>query len=109
MTKAYDFNQPSYTTMTDLFLASLKSFLYTGNPNWPEWNLTTKHTAIFDAKEDKGFMAIQNTYTTNQEIIKAIENDPLDETIKKVILQTILNVRWFSDDLDNYFNTPSLW
>lgn len=109
MMKMYDFTQPSYASMATLFNTSLKSFLFSSNPNWPEWTLENKQVAVFDAKDNHGIMDIKNTYTDNQTIIESIEKDPLDETIKKTIIQTILNGRWFSDDLDEHFNTPSLW
>jgi para-nitrobenzyl esterase len=53
---------------------------------------------------------MQDVYKGNDEIIAEIEaDDTLEDDMKSTIISTILNGRWFSDDLDAYFGTPSLW
>jgi para-nitrobenzyl esterase len=65
-----------------------------------------------DASEETGEATaeMQDVYKSNDEIIAEIEaDDTLEDDMKSTILSTILNGRWFSDDLDAYFGTPSLW
>lgn len=56
----------------------------------------------------KGEARMEDVSTTNEAIIEAIEDDQLDDTDKKAIISTIMNGRWFSNDLDQHFNTPGL-
>lgn len=115
-----DFTGAGYTAMAAEFNTYLKNFLYTGNPNsdeetsveWSAWDADTKQTLVLDASEETGeaFAEMQNVYKTNAEIIAELEaDDTIDGEIKDTIITTILNGRWFSDDLDTYFSTPSLW
>lgn len=114
-----DFTGAGYTAMSEVFNAYLKNFLYTGDPNgddtaveWTTWNTDTMQTLVLDASEDTGeaIVEMQNVYKTNADIIAEIDaDDTLDEEIKATIISTIMNGRWFSDDLDEYYNTPSLW
>ncbi|MCD8147351.1 MAG: carboxylesterase family protein [Clostridiales bacterium] len=114
-----DFTGAGYTAMSEVFNAYLKNFLYTGDPNsddtaveWTTWDKDTMQTLVLDASEDTGeaIVEMQNVFKTNADIIAEIEaDDTLDEEIKATIISTIMNGRWFSDDLDEYYNTPSLW
>lgn len=114
-----DFTGAGYTAMADAFNAYLKNFLYTGNPNgadtsveWTTWNEDTKQTLVLDASEETGEATVemQNVYKTNADIIAEMEaDDSVDAETKATIISTIMNGRWFSSDLDEYYNTPSLW
>lgn len=114
-----DFTQAGYTAMAAEFNHYLKNFLINGDPNgsdtaveWTTWNTDTKQTLVLDASEETGAATVEmkNVYKTNAEIITEIEADEsIDAETKAVILSTILNGRWFSDDLDAYYQTPSLW
>jgi para-nitrobenzyl esterase len=114
-----DFTGAGYTAMAKAFNAYLKNFMYTGNPNgddtaveWTTWNQDTKQTLVMDASEETGEATaeMQDVYKGNDEIIAEIEaDDTLEDDMKSTIISTILNGRWFSDDLDAYFGTPSLW
>ncbi len=114
-----DFTGAGYTAMSEVFNAYLKNFLYTGDPNsddtaveWTTWDTDTMQTLVLDASEDTGeaIVEMQNVFKTNADIIAEIDaDDTLDEEIKATIISTIMNGRWFSDDLDEYYNTPSLW
>ncbi len=114
-----DFSGAGYSAMSDAYNAYLKNFLYTGNPNgegteveWTTWNSDTKQTLVLDANEETGTATVEmkDVYKTNDEIIAEIEaDDSVDEETKGIIISTILNGRWFSDDCDKHFNSPSLW
>jgi para-nitrobenzyl esterase len=48
--------------------------------------------------------------TTYEQIVKDIEaDDSVSPEAKKAILSKVLNGRWFSEELDKHFGTPSLW
>lgn len=114
-----DFSGAGYAAMSESYNAYLKSFLYTGNPNgegtvvdWAVWDKDTMQTLVLDASEETGEATVemQNVYKTNEAIIAEVEaDDSIPEDTKAVIVGTIMNGRWFSDDLDAHFNTPSLW
>lgn len=114
-----DFTGPGYTALSKDFNAYLKNFLHTGDPNgnavpvqWTVWEQKTKQTLVLDADEEAGTSTaeMKNVYKTNEEIIAEIEaDDTLDEEVKSSVISTVLNGRWFSDDLDEHFKTPSLW
>jgi len=115
----YDFTQTGYQALATDFNVYLKNFLHTGDPNgegvpteWTAWTKDTKQTLILDADEESGKATaeMKNVFKTNAEIIEEIEkDDTLPEEVKSAVISTIMNGRWFSDDLDAHFKTPSLW
>ena len=112
-----DFSTDGYIAMSKLFNEYVKNFIYTGNPNgsstdvkWEPWTNANKQTLVLDADATSASAAMKDVFKTNQEIIDEIVADTtIPEDIKSVIIATIMNGRWFSDDLDEYFHTPSLW
>ncbi len=115
----HDFSGAGYTSLAADFNTYLKNFLYTGDPNssspdvvWDNWTSESKQTLCLDADEETGTSTavLKNVFKTNDEIIAEIEADTaVPDEVKSVIISTIMNGRWFSDDLDAHFNTPSLW
>lgn len=114
-----DFTTPGFVSIAEEFNAYLKNFLHEGNPNsdeiqteWQTWDSTAKQTLVFDVQEDSEMAAIesQDVYKSNQEIIDEMASDTtVSDELKQQVIANILNGRWFSGDLDSYFNTPSLW
>ena len=63
-----------------------------------------------DEEEKSGTVWLDDVYKSNEEIIAEIEaGDSTPEDTKAAVNANIQNGRWFSDDLDAHFNTPSLW
>lgn len=112
-----DFSTDGYIAMSKLFNEYVKNFIYTGNPNdsstdvkWEPWTNANKQTLVLDANATSASAEMKDVFKTNQEIIDEIVADTtIPEDIKSVIIATIMNGRWFSDDLDECFHTPSLW
>ncbi|XME01902.1 carboxylesterase family protein [Lachnospiraceae bacterium C1.1] len=114
----YDFeSQDGYQDMAQKFNAYLKNFINTGDPNgegtdteWKTWTSDEKNTMVFDADETAGSTELKDVFKTNAEIISEIDaDDSVSDEVKTYIVQNIMNGRWFSADMDEHFNTPSLW
>ena len=114
--ESYDFTEAGYVDMSKDLNEYLASFVKDGIPvsssagtDWTPWTVKDPKTLVLDAKGEKGEARMEDVSTTNEAIIEAIEDDRLDDTDKKAIISTIMNGRWFSNDLDQHFNTPGLW
>lgn len=112
----YDFTEETYAQLSTIYNEYLKSFVETGVPTsetagveWSAWTKDSKDTLVLDSQDGKAVVEVKDVYKTNAEIIKEIEADPLDKDDKASIIANILNGRWFSQDLDDHFGTPSLW
>ncbi|MCR5526883.1 MAG: carboxylesterase family protein [Lachnospiraceae bacterium] len=114
----YDFESAAgYQDMAVKFNAYLKNFISTGDPNgdgseaeWKTWTEDSKNTMVFDADDTAATVELKDVYKTNEDIISEIEkDDTVSDDVKNYIVQNIMNGRWFSADLDEHFNTPSLW
>ncbi|MDO4466605.1 MAG: carboxylesterase family protein [Bacillota bacterium] len=112
----YDFSEPTFAQLSTIYHEYLKSFVETGVPTsktsgveWTAWKQDGKDTLVMDSQDGKAVVEVKNVFKTNAEIIAEIEADPLDSEDKASIIANILNGRWFSKDLDEHFNTPSLW
>lgn len=114
--ESYDFTEAGYVDMSKDLNEYLASFVKDGIPvsdsagtDWTPWTIKDPKTLVLDAKGEKGEARMEDVSTTNEAIIEAIEDDQLNDTNKKAIISTIMNGRWFSNDLDQHFNTPGLW
>ena len=114
----YDFESAAgYQDMAGKFNAYLKNFINTGNPNgendemeWKSWTDEEKNTMVFDADDTKATLELKDVYKTNEEIISDIDSDStVSDEVKTYIIKNIMNGRWFSADLDEHFDTASLW
>lgn len=112
----YDFSQAGYTDMAKDFNQYLASFLKDGKPvsadagvDWTPFTASSPETLVLDAENDKAVVKMEDVTTTNAEIIERMDADPLDAQDKQTIIQNILNGRWFSADLDEYYSNESLW
>ena len=116
-TALHDFTGAGYQAMADVYNAYIKNFLKTGDPNssdtaieWTPWTAAEKQTLVLDAEGSQAKAEIKNVFKSNEEIIQEIEKDTsLSAENKQKVIQTVMNGRWFSDDLDAHFKTPSLW
>ena len=95
-----------------------KNFLWTGDPNgdslpqWTPWtSLDGTTQLIVDGNDGDGAWAEMSTeHTSYDEIIAMMDADtsiPQDQ--KDMMIQAVLNGRWFSDALDEYYQNADLW
>jgi para-nitrobenzyl esterase len=112
------FENDGVRELTKLFQQYLSNFLYSGNPNgrglpaWRAWESAKSGLAQLLLNADKNGAVVSQTSvrTTYEQIIKEIEADnSVSSEAKKTILSKVLNGRWFSEELDKHFGTPSLW
>jgi para-nitrobenzyl esterase len=102
--------------LSSQFKEYLANFLHKGNPNGKkltEWNAWTKKkpaNLVLTANETKTFAEMSVVSTAKIDVIHEIEKDTTISTeAKKKIISEVLNGRWFSAELDEYYGNKSLW
>jgi para-nitrobenzyl esterase len=102
--------------LSSQFKEYLANFLHKGNPNGKkltEWNAWTKKkpaNLVLTANETKAFAEMSVVTTDKVDVIHEIEKDTTISTdAKKKIISEVLNGRWFSAELDEYYGNKSLW
>lgn len=112
------FDNDGVKDLSDKFTKYISNFLWTSNPNGNnlvEWKPWTKEKngptqLLFDADKSKAIIKMSYDHTSYKEIIKEIENDTtVSEEVKEKLVEEVLNGRWFSSELDKYFNNSDLW
>lgn len=94
-----------------------KNFLWTGDPNggeltrWNKWlSLEGTSQLIVDADKTTARAEMSRDHTSYDRIIAMMDNDQSISSEQKArLISTVLNGRWFSGELDSYYNNPSLW
>lgn len=114
-----DFTAAGYQAMAKQFNTYLKNFLACGDPNgrqrsslpdWPAWTPTARQTLVLDADATAAYPEVKDTSTTDSAILAAMDADAtLSPTLKSAVIQNVLNGRWFSGALDEYYQNGSLW
>lgn len=114
--KYHNFNNENYVAMGKTFREYLYSFINNGNPNrnknelWKPWDKLSNNALLLDAKDGKVVCTNESTFKSTQQIIKEMmEDTTIHENDKKYIIKNIINGRWFSDDVDQYFHNDCLW
>lgn len=112
----HDYKNDTYQSMSDAFRKYLVNFVNTGNPNgdglveWDNWTLDNKNTLLFDGKDGEAFIESSDMYKTNEDIIDEMMADTsVSANLKSVIISQILNGRWFSESIDEYFGNNNGW
>ena len=116
----YDFSEPAYQELSAIFNRYLQNFLSNGDPNngrmpnWSPWTPENPVSLILDAKPDQEpvieYLSCEDVSTTYADIIARMEADEsVSEDGKKLAIANVMNGRWFSDALDEYYGNPSLW
>ncbi|MDW6001368.1 carboxylesterase family protein [Vibrio mangrovi] len=114
------FDTPGAKALGTLFKRHLGAFIRTGHASftspvrWNPWNLKREELGqsiyIMDANHNSAIAYRSEPTFTVENVITMIENDhTISEDIKVHLLQNVLNGRWFSQELDEYFGTPTLW
>ncbi|ORX35194.1 Carboxylesterase type B [Piromyces finnis] len=112
----YDFESSEYQDMAAIFNKQLKNFLRRGNPNekgnsdWKPWTPSQPLSMVLDAVDGKATAQCKNVSTSFAEIISRMEDDiSVSDNGKTLAITNVLNGRWFSEPVDEYYNNPSLW
>lgn len=111
-----DYTTAGYQAMIKPFNNYLSNFLATGNPNsdglakWEKWTPDNKMSIVFDANDTTANIEMKNVSSSFEDVIAEMEADTtISEEVKLGIIRNVLNGRWFSGALDEYFENPSLW
>ncbi|CAG9295278.1 carboxylesterase family protein [Celerinatantimonas diazotrophica] len=103
------------------FRQYLAAFIRHGNPNraaqqpkWLRWSPQHQQQGqslmILNANQYKAVMTMSAKTYNEKELIAAMKQDhSLPQATKMELIHTVLNGRWFSDELDRAFHSPSLW
>lgn len=111
------FEQAGSKELSKAFIASIASFMRTGNPNtpalgttWQAWNPTYRPELVLDANRQHARISSINSRVSYAGILAEMDNDKsINEQSKNYIIHNVLNGRWFSDELDAKYGNPSLW
>ncbi|MFC0475284.1 carboxylesterase family protein [Robertmurraya beringensis] len=102
--------------LSSQFKEYLANFLHKGTPNGKkltEWNPWTKKkpaSLILTANETNAIAKMSRVSTNKIDVIDEIEKDTsISSEAKKKIISEVLNGRWFSAELDEYYGNKSLW
>ncbi len=109
---------PGAQQLAQVFTRYIKQFLWTGNPNAEalvKWVLLQDadkgfQYLSFDADQSHALISMKQAGRSYQQIIADIEADTtLPAQHKQILIQQVLNGRWFSGPLDQHFNNSEVW
>ena len=110
------FQKAGYVAMAKQYNNYLANFLATGDPNgegltpWTNWTLESKNSMVFDGTETDAIVELKDVSTTYEQIIAQMEADTsISPELKEKVIKNVMNGRWFSDTLDQHFQSPNLW
>lgn len=103
--------------LSDALCAYIGNFIRTGDPNsttsgvkWAPWSAKGENALYFGTDTESADIRMVDRHLSCDEVIAEIEaDDTIPADRKEYLLQNVLNGRWFSDELDEHFGTPSLW
>lgn len=114
------FNNPGAKDLGEKFTNYISNFLWSGNPNgqnlvqseWKPWTGANKGATQlkFNADKNKASITMSEDRIKYEDILKEMEADTtVSKEVKDKIIKEVLNGRWFSKGLDEYFQNSSLW
>ncbi|HEM2548869.1 TPA: carboxylesterase family protein [Streptococcus suis] len=102
-----DFNSEGAKQLSQQFKAYLKGFITSSNPEgeklpqWEEWTADGNQVMKFDASLEKAEIELGEDSQTAEDIVANLRADStLSADKKQVLIDNILNGRWFSQPLD---------
>lgn len=102
--------------LSEQFKMYLSNFIHNGDPNgeglteWKPWTDDQPANLVLTADEENSWAHMSEVTTTKKDIIKEIEADTsISSDAKRKIIKEVLNGRWFSHELDLYFENDDLW
>ncbi|MBS4208052.1 carboxylesterase family protein [Bacillus sp. FJAT-50079] len=111
------FNQAGTNELNEAFIAYLSNFLRTGDPNgnelaqWQPWESKEKgRNLLLDANKDEALIGMSDERIVYTDVLEEMDTDQtISEEAKDQIIREVLNGRWFSGQLDEYFGNENLW
>lgn len=112
------FSNEGAKDLSEQFMAYIGNFLWAGNPNgeklvqWDSWVDAVKGPShlLLDVQGNQASVSMTEERADYFEIIGEMEEDStIPDEKKDEIIREVLNGRWFSRGLDEYFNNESLW
>ncbi len=105
------FSTPGAEELSDIFIASIASFMRTGSPNngslpfvWEKWTPENRAEAVFDADREKALVSLRYDGTSYGAVMEEMEADTsLPAGDKDYIIRNVLNGRWFSGGIDEKY------
>ncbi|SDH87913.1 para-nitrobenzyl esterase [Pseudobutyrivibrio sp. 49] len=105
-----DFSTPGYQNMAHVFDQYLSNFIATGNPNgagldkWSNWTSSNPVSLVLDADANNAIVSLENVSSSYGKIIGQMNSDNIvSDDVKDLMGKNVLNGRWFSSTLDNYY------
>ncbi|HEL1907699.1 TPA: carboxylesterase/lipase family protein [Streptococcus suis] len=102
-----DFNSEGAKQLSQQFKAYLKGFITSSNPEgeklpqWEEWTADGSQVMKFDASLEKAKIEMGEDSQTTEDIVANLRADStLSADKKQVLIDNVLNGRWFSQPLD---------
>ncbi|HFR3894686.1 TPA: carboxylesterase family protein [Streptococcus suis] len=102
-----DFNSEGAKQLSQQFKAYLKGFITSSNPEgeklpqWEEWTAGGNQVMKFDASLEKAEIEMSEDSQTAEDIVASLRADEnLSADKKQVLIDNVLNGRWFSQPLD---------
>ncbi|HEM5424273.1 TPA: carboxylesterase/lipase family protein [Streptococcus suis] len=102
-----DFNSEGAKQLSQQFKAYLKGFITSSNPEgeklpqWEEWTADGSQVMRFDASLEKAEIEMGEDSQTTEDIVANLRADStLSADKKQVLIDNVLNGRWFSQPLD---------
>ncbi|MDW8767856.1 carboxylesterase family protein [Streptococcus suis] len=102
-----DFNSEGAKQLSQQFKAYLKGFITSSNPEgeklpqWEEWTVDGSQVMKFDASLEKAEIEMGEDSQTAEDIVANLRADStLSADKKQVLIDNVLNGRWFSQPLD---------
>ncbi|HEM5198122.1 TPA: carboxylesterase/lipase family protein [Streptococcus suis] len=102
-----DFNSEGAKQLSQQFKAYLKGFITSSNPEgeklpqWEEWTVDSSQVMKFDASLEKAKIEMGEDSQTTEDIVANLRADStLSADKKQVLIDNVLNGRWFSQPLD---------
>ncbi len=100
------------------FRAYLTNYLWYGNPNgeglteWKPWvdTETGRLSIVLGGSMEDGVIELKDQSVSYEDVLAQMEADTsISQEAKDRIISEVLNGRWFSGPLDEYFGNESLW
>ncbi len=105
-----DFNNVGYQSMASVYDKYLSNFLVSGNPNgenltsWAKWTPANPVSLVLDADETNAIITLEDTTSSYGKVIGQMEADSsISDDAKKLMIDNVLNGRWFSTTLDEKY------
>lgn len=102
-----NFNNTGYQNMATVFDSYLKNFLVTGNPNgeslttWNNWTPANPVSLVLDADANNAIVTVEDTSSSYKQIIGQMDADnTINDDVKTLMIENVMNGRWFSETLD---------